>query len=153
MKRSRSLWIIVIAALLSVTISVVVFQSERDRIDQEHSHLTTFDWFCKEFGVADSSRERIRALHTAHFPECEDHCVHYADSVKTLAAINEDPHMGEFPEHVHAKEELEQLEVASAGVFRDFIHDVAEELSPEQAERYLERMGAWLSPESENLSP
>ena len=87
---------------------------------------------------------RIDALHKAHFPECEEHCVHYADSLRILGEINEDAEMDGSPEHLTAAEAHRELEGKSVEVFRRFVHDVAQELPPDAAERYLRRMGKWL---------
>ena len=81
-----------------------VFLWQKNRIDEHHDHLSAFDWFCEEFDIDDAQRERIEALHIAYFPECEDHCIHYADTKQTLAEITADPDLDAHPEHVEAAE-------------------------------------------------
>lgn len=126
-----------------------VFLWQKSRIDHEHDHLTAFDWFCHEFAVSDAQREKIQALHLAYFPECEDHCVHYADTKKTLEEITADPGLDDHPEHEKAAEELSLLKKEADKKFIDFIYSVAAEMDPESSERYLQRMKGWLEKTTE----
>ena len=87
--------------ILSICLGLFVFSGiyfwQKHRIDEHHEHLTTFEWFCEEFEVTPDQRKKIEALHTAYFPECEDHCIHYADTKRTLAHITEDPGLDQAP--------------------------------------------------------
>ncbi len=121
-----------------------VFLWQKNRIDEHHDHLSAFDWFCEEFDIDDAQRERIEALHIAYFPECEDHCIHYADTKQTLAEITADPDLDAHPEHVEAAEELARLKREADKKFIDFIYSVAAEMDPASSERYLQRMKGWL---------
>ena len=78
------------------------------------------------------------------FPECEDHCVHYADTRHTLAAINQDPTLDKNPEHEKAARQLAELEKEADKTFIDFVYRVAGEMSPGQSARYRQRMKGWL---------
>jgi len=148
MARSRRFLVIclVLALMLAVILSHLVAKCARQRVDDAHAHLSGFDWFCEEFRIEGEIREKVEALHRAHFPECEEHCVHYADSLETLGMVNEDPDMDGSPEHIAASQAHRELEGKSVEVFRKFIAEVAEVLPPEEADRYLERMGAWANP-------
>lgn len=141
--------------LVSLLLGLIAFGSvylwRKHRIDDHHSHLTAFEWFCAEFDVAGERKERVEALHSAYFPECEDHCIHYADTLKTLADINEDPGLDRSDRHVEAARQLTELEKEADKKFIDFIYAVAQELEPEASERYLRRMKVWLS-RSERLA-
>jgi len=142
----RRLGLSLLALLGVVLLSQLVARCARQRVDDAHEHLSGFDWFCQEFGVEGQVREKVDLLHREHFPECEGHCVHYAESLKTLGMINEDAGMDGSPEHVLAAQEQRELEERSVKVFRQFIEEVAEILPPEEAARYLERMEAWGEP-------
>lgn len=140
----RLVILLITAGVVAVVISGLLYNLKREKVDNAHAHLTAMDWFCQEFQISDDLRPRVEALHTRYFPECEDHCVHYADSLATLSKINEDETMEGSPEHVAAMEEHQQLRGESNEMFKEFIERVADELPPDQAERYLERMGSWL---------
>lgn len=134
--------------ILSICLGLFVFSGiyfwQKHRIDEHHEHLTTFEWFCEEFEVTPDQRKKIEALHTAYFPECEDHCIHYADTKRTLAHITEDPNLDQAPEHVDAARRLTELEKEADKKFIDFVYSVAAEMSPESSGRYLTRMKSWL---------
>jgi hypothetical protein len=83
-------------------------------------------------------------LHNDYFPECEDHCVHYADTRHTLAAINRDSSLDRSPQHKEAARRLAELEREADKTFIDFVYRVAGELSSEQSLRYRQRMKGWL---------
>ena len=121
-----------------------VFWWQKKRIDDRHDHLSAFEWFCEEFEITEKQREEIEALHVAYFPECEDHCVHYADTKKTLAEITADPKLDAHPQHIEAAERLTRLEKEADKNFIDFIYSVAAAMDPDSAERYLRRMKGWL---------
>lgn len=144
--RQRGIALCLLALAGAFLLSQLVARCARQRVDEAHAHFSGFDWFCQEFGVEGEAREKVEILHRAHFPECEEHCVHYADSIETLGMINEDPDMDGSPEHVAAAEAQRELEGKSVEVFREFIQEVAEVLPPEEAASYLERMGAWADP-------
>lgn len=129
-----------------------VFFWQKGRIDDHHDHLSAFDWFCEEFSIDDTQRTKIEALHLAYFPECEDHCVHYADTKKTLAEITADPGLDSYPEHILAVEELARLKKEADKSFIDFIYSVAAEMNDESAGRYLQRMKGWLGKSTEIVS-
>lgn len=126
-----------------------VFLWQKNRIDEHHDHLSAFDWFCEEFDIDDAQRERIEALHIAYFPECEDHCVHYADTKKSLTVITADPDLDKYPEHIEAAGELARLKQEADKKFIDFIYSVAAEMDPESSDRYLQRMKGWLEKTTE----
>ena len=135
---------LVISLVVGLLAFGTVFLWQKNRIDEHHDHLSTFDWFCEEFDIDDAHRERIEALHIAYFPECEDHCVHYADTKKTLSEITADPSLDTHPEHVEAAKELARLKKEADKKFIDFIYSVAAEMDPVSSERYLQRMKGWL---------
>lgn len=114
------------------------------QIDEQHAHLTAIEWFCREFEIDSSQREKIEALHAAYFPECEDHCIHYADTRETLAIITGDPKLDQSPAHVEALRRLSELEREADKEFIDFIYRVAGEMDPAASRRYLLRMKGWL---------
>ncbi|MEC5129456.1 hypothetical protein VSU19_22030 [Verrucomicrobiales bacterium BCK34] len=129
---------------LGIAAYLAVFFWQKHRIDVRHEHLTTFQWFNEEFDVTKAQQEKIEALHTAYFPECEDHCIHYADTKRTLAQIAEDPGLDQTPEHVDAARRLAELEKEADKKFIDFVYSVAAEMNPEASARYLARMKGWL---------
>jgi len=135
---------LVISLVVGLLAFGAVFFWQKSRIDEHHDHLDAFDWFCEEFEIDAAARERIEALHIAYFPECEDHCVHYADTKKTLAEITADPDLDDHPEHVEAADELARLKKEADKKFIDFIYSVAAEMNPESSDRYLQRMKGWL---------
>jgi len=135
---------LLLSACLGFSAYLVVFFWQKHRIDEHHEHLTTFEWFNEEFGVTSTQRERIEALHTAYFPECEDHCIHYADTKRTLAHITDDPGLDQAPEHIDAARRLADLEKEADKKFIDFVYSVAVEMNPEASARYLTRMKGWL---------
>jgi hypothetical protein len=121
-----------------------VYLWRKHQIDDHHAHLTAFEWFCAEFAVTAAQRGRIESLHTAYFPECEDHCVHYADTRETLAHITGDPALDQSPEHIDAARRLAELEREADKRFIDFVYAVAAEMDPDASRRYLKRMKGWL---------
>lgn len=135
-------------ALLSILLGGITYAAiyfwQKQRIDQRHAHLSSFEWFCEEFGVEGERRKRVEDLHKQYFPECEDHCVHYADTRDTLAVITEDPHLDNSPEHVDAARRLAELEKEADKKFIDFVYKIAGEMEPEHSQRYLRRMKGWL---------
>ena len=141
----RKLAIAVLAACLLGGIAfAAIYYWQKSRIDERHAHLSAFDWFCEEFEVSGEQRERIEALHKEYFPECEDHCVHYADTQHTLAVITDDPTLDNSPEHRKAAAELAQLEKEADKKFIDFVYKIAGEMDEAQSKRYLHRMKGWL---------
>lgn len=123
---------------------VGVYFWKKSRIDHHHEHLSAFEWFCEEFEVGREQRRRIESLHLAYFPECEDHCIHYADTKETLARIINDPGLDKHPEHTEAAVQLALLRKEADKKFIDFIYSVAAEMDPDSSERYLRRMKGWL---------
>ena len=117
---------------------------QKHRIDRSHAHTTAFEWLSGEFGLSDEQRARIETLHQQYFPECEDHCIHYTDTRQTLAAVTNDPGLDNSPEHQAAAARLAELEKEADKRFIDFIYQVAAEMDPEQSQRYLQKMKAWL---------
>lgn len=126
-----------------------VYFWKKSLIDHHHEHLTAFEWFCEEFEVDQRQRRQIEALHLAYFPECEDHCIHYADTKQTLARITGDPDLNLHPEHEEAVEDLALLKREADKKFIDFIYSIAAEMDPESSERYLQRMKGWLEKTTE----
>lgn len=126
-----------------------VYFWKKTQIDHHHEHLNAFEWFCEEFDVDLEQRQKIEALHLAYFPECEDHCIHYADTKQTLAEIIDDPGLDKHPEHAEAAEQLAQLKKEADKKFIDFIYSVAGEMGPKSSERYLQRMKGWLEKTAE----
>ncbi|MEZ5325885.1 MAG: hypothetical protein R3F19_12585 [Verrucomicrobiales bacterium] len=135
---------ILLAALLGGIAYAAIFLWQKSRIDDHHAHLTAFEWFCEEFAVTGEQRAQIEALHKEYFPECEDHCVHYADTQHTLAMITDDPQLDNSPEHEEAARELSQLEKEADKKFIDFVYKIADEMDTAQSKRYLKRMKGWL---------
>lgn len=133
-----------LSLLLGLVAFGVVFALRKQQIDERHAHITAFDWFCEEFEISPDQRKKIEALHAAHFPGCEDHCVHYIDTRQTLARINQDPDLGRSPEHVEALRHLTELEQQADQEFIDFVYRVATEMDPASSRRYLHRMKGWL---------
>jgi hypothetical protein len=120
-----------------------VYFWKKNQIDHHHEHLSAFEWFCEEFDVGVEQQRKIEALHLAYFPECEDHCIHYADTKQTLARMNEDPGL-DHPEHAAAAKQLTELKKEADKKFIDFIYSVAAEMKSDSSERYLQRMKGWL---------
>ncbi len=138
--------ILIVALLLGGIAYTAIYFWRKQRIDAHREHLTAFQWFCQEFEVDEAQREKMEALHTAYFPECEDHCVHYADTRQTLAEITRDPDLNNSPEHEHAARRLADLEKEADKRFIDFVYEIATEMEPGHSERYLRRMKGWLNP-------
>ena len=132
------------ACLLGGIAYATIYYWQKSRIDERHAHLTGFEWFCEEFKVTGEQRERIEALHTEYFPECEDHCIHYADTLHTLALITGDPKLDNSPEHRKAAQELARLQKDADKQFIDFVYKIAGELGEVESKRYLKRMKGWL---------
>ncbi len=134
--------------LLSLVVGGIAFAAiffwQKRRIDHHHAHLSSFDWFCQTFDVTPEQRVRIEVLHREHFPECQDHCVHYADTRQTLEIITRDPKLDNSPEHKDAARRLAELAREADKKFIDFIYKIAAEMDAEPSERYLERMKGWL---------
>ena len=135
---------VIVSVLLGGIAYAAIFFWQKKRIDDHHAHMTSFEWFCEEFQVGAGEREKIEALHEAYFPECKDHCVHYADTSHTLAEINEDPQLNNSAEHEDAAKRLKELAKEADKQYIDFIYGIAAELDPDQSERYLQRMKGWL---------
>lgn len=133
-----------LAAVLGGIAYAAIFIWQKHRIDAQHSHMTAFEWFCGEFQVTGEQRTRIENLHKKYFPECEDHCVHYADTRQTLAEITNDPQLDDSPEHRSAAIQLSQLEKEADKKFIDFVYSIAGEMDSEASRRYLQRMKGWL---------
>lgn len=137
-----------LTALASLILGVLAFAAsffwQKGRIDRAHAHATAFEWLSSEFALSAEQRDRIEALHREYFPECEDHCVHYTDTRHTLAAVTEDPGLDNSPEHRAAAQRLAELEREADKRFIDFIYQVADEMGPEQSQRYLQKMKRWL---------
>ena len=140
---------LLLSGCLGIATYLLVFFWQKHRIDERHEHLTSFEWFAEEFGVTPTQLARIEALHTAYFPACEDHCVHYADTKNTLARITQDPALDQAPEHIAAARRLAELEKEADKEFIDFVYSVAAELNPEASTRYLRRMKSWLDRSTE----
>jgi len=139
--------------IFSIALGMVAFGSvylwNKHKIDEHHAHLSAFDWFCEEFGVSSEQRGKIEELHLAYFPECEDHCVHYADTKRTLAKITEDPNLDGHADHVEAARKLAELEKDADKKFIDFVYGVAAEMEPSASQEYLRRMKGWLDKSGE----
>ena len=123
-----------------------IYYWQKKQIDDHHSHLTAFEWFCEEFQINEQQRVQIEALHAEYFPECRDHCVHYADTRHTLAEITNDPELDQSIEHEDAAKRLAELAEEADKQFIDFVYKIAGEMAPEQSDRYLSRMKGWLNP-------
>ena len=123
--------------LCSLILGMAAFASidywKKQRIDAHHAHLSTFDWFCEAFEVTPEQRGRIQALHQQHFPECEDHCVHYVGTRQTLTGITKDPKLDNSPEHEEAARRLADLERNADKQFIDFIYKIAAEMDPKSS--------------------
>ena len=130
--------------LLGGLVYVGLFHWKKARIDQRHAHLTSFEWFCREFHVYGEARDRIASLHQIYFPECEEHCIHYAGTRDVLAAALQDPTLDEDPEHIDAMHRLAHLEKEADKRFIDFIYQVAGEMIPTESSRYRKRMKGWI---------
>lgn len=141
--RTTLLTLALCAALGALAFAGVFFW-KKGQIDEHHAHLSAFDWFCEEFQVTGDQRNRIENLHTEYFPECEDHCVHYADTQQTLATITNDPELDNSPKHADAAKRLAELEKEADKSFIDFVYKVAAEMEPAQSKIYLQRMKSWL---------
>jgi hypothetical protein len=135
---------LLLSALLGGIAYAAIFYWKKGRIDDLHAHTTAFEWFCEEFEVTGDQRAEIEALHQKYFPECEDHCVHYADTRHTLAVITEDPKLDNSPEHEDAARRLAELKKEADKRFIDFVYQIAGELDQAQSDRYLNRMKGWL---------
>lgn len=135
---------LIVALVLGLVAFAGVFLVQKRRIDAAHEHLTAFEWFCGEFGVTGELRAEIEALHAEYFPECEEHCIHYADTRETLAEITNDPELDDDQLHADAARRLAELERDADKQFIDFVYRIAAELPEEQSRRYLERMKGWL---------
>ena len=139
---------IAFTCLLSAILGLLAFGSvylwNKHQIDEHHAHLSAFDWFCEEFDIADDERKKIEAIHVAYFPECEDHCIHYADTKETMAHIVNDPELDQYPEHAEAARKMARLEQEADKKFIDFIYSVAAEMDETQSQQYLRRMKGWL---------
>jgi hypothetical protein len=133
-----------LCAVLGALAFAGVFFWKKTSIDEHHAHLSSFDWFCEEFQVTDAQRTGIENLHTEYFPECDDHCVHYADTQQTLATINNDPKLDNSPEHEDAAKRLAELEKEADKSFIDFVYKIAAKMEPDQSKRYLQHMKSWL---------
>jgi len=133
-----------IALLVGGLVFAATFFWRKHTIDDHFTHLSAFAWFCEEFSVNPEQQSKIEALHQKYFPECEDHCIHYADTRETLAAINQDPRLDRSEAHRAAAERLSQLEQEADQKFIAFIYAVAIEMEPADSERYLSRMKGWL---------
>ena len=141
-----------VTLLLSSIFGLIAFGSvflwNKHQIDEHHAHMSAFDWFCEEFDIADQERKKIETLHIAYFPECEDHCVHYADTKETLAHIVNDPELNKYPEHAEAARKMALLEQEADKKFIDFIYSVAAEMDETRSQEYLQRMKGWLQKSS-----
>ena len=122
---------LILSAIVGLLAFGGVFLWKKSQIDHRHEHLDAFEWFCEEFKVDGDQRGKIEALHLAYFPECEDHCVHYADTKQTLSEITNDPGLALLKKEADKK-------------FIDFIYSVAAEMDSDSSERYLQRMKGWL---------
>lgn len=140
----RTALMLVGSLVLGLVAFAAIYYWQKQRIDLHHAHLSTFDWFCEAFDVPPEQRERLKALHHEHFPECEDHCVHYAGTRQTLEVITKDPKLDNSPEHEEAARRLAELERDADKQFIDFIYKIAAEMDPETSARYLSRMKGWL---------
>lgn len=138
-----------LSLLLGLLAFGIVFVWRKVQIDERHAHITAFEWFCEEFEISPDQRRKIEALHAAHFPECEDHCIHYIDTRQTLARINQDPDLGRSVEHADALRHLTELEKQADQEFIDFVYRVATEMDPASSRRYLHRMKGWLDRSSD----
>jgi len=136
---------LIVSLLLGGLAFATIYFWQKKRIDDHNDHLTAFEWFCEEFQVDEHQRVRIEALHTEYFPECRDHCVHYADTRHTLAEITDDPELNKSVEHEDAAKRLAELAKEADKQFIDFVYKIAGEMSPEQSDRYLRRMKGWLN--------
>lgn len=136
---------LVVSLLLGCLAFAAIYFWQKKQIDEHHAHLTAFEWFCEEFDVDQGQRDRIEALHTQYFPECRDHCVHYADTRHTLAEIIDDPELNKSVEHEEAAKRLAELAKEADKQFIDFVYKIAGEMTPDQSERYLRRMKGWLN--------
>ncbi len=135
---------LLVCIVLGALAYAAMFFWKKSRIDHHHAHMTAFEWFCEEFAVTGDQRTRIEALHTEYFPECEDHCIHCADTRETLADITKDPELDNSPEHSEAARQLAQLEKEADKQFIDFVYRIADEMTSEQSQEYLRRMKGWL---------
>jgi Heavy-metal resistance len=135
---------VLIALLVGVLVFAATFAWRKHHIDEHIHHLSAFAWFCEEFAVSPAQQTKIEALHREYFPECEDHCIHYADTRETLAKINEDPQLDHSEAHREAAARLVQLEQEADQKFIAFIYAVAAEMDAVESERYLSRMKGWL---------
>ncbi len=135
---------LILSAIVGLLAFGGVFLWKKSQIDHRHEHLDAFEWFCEEFKVDGDQWGKIEALHLAYFPECEDHCVHYADTKQTLSEITNDPGLDQHPEHAKAAVELALLKKEADKKFIDFIYSVAAEMDSDSSERYLQRMKGWL---------
>jgi len=142
---------LLLSALLGMLAFGSVFFWKKHQIDEHHAHLTAFEWFCDEFDVTDQQKTKIEALHLAYFPECEDHCVHYADTKQTFAHILNDPELDDGPVHAEASRKLTELEKEADKKFIDFVYSVAAEMDEKASQEYLQRMKGWLN-KSSNLA-
>lgn len=139
---------LILTILCSLALGALAFAAcylwQKNRIDRAHAHATAFEWLSSEFDLSADQSARIETLHHEYFPECEDHCVHYADTRHTLAAVTNDPGLDDSPEHKAAAERLAELEREADKRFIDFIYQVAAEMDPAQSRRYLQKMKGWL---------
>ncbi len=144
----------IVTAALAVAIAAAayagVYYVQKRQIAEEHAHLSSFDWFCAEFKVNEPEKKRILKLHEDYFPECEDHCVHYAESKKNLAEIHQDPNHSNNPEHIEALKRLQDQERDADKRFIDFVYAVSREMHPDNGTRYLKRMKRWIHPAGES---
>jgi len=139
---------LLLSAILGILAFGSVFFWKKHQIDKHHAHLTAFEWFCEEFDVTEPQKEKIESLHLAYFPECEDHCIHYADTKQTFAHIIKDPELDDDPVHAEASRKRTELDKEAAKKLIDFVYSVAAEMNEDASQEYLQRMKGWLNKSS-----
>lgn len=129
--------------LLSAALGFVAFWTgagtRQTQCGAPPAHRESLDWLKSEFSLDDSTFERVRALHEAYLPICEDLCRRVAENrrrTETEAGRDE----AYSPALDAALREAADLRLESQRLYLRHAHAVAAAMSPEQGQRYAAMM-------------
>lgn len=145
----RKSWLILFIAFLGVASYAVAYFSRTEKayflLHHEQSSLV---WLKEEFQLTDTQFEKIKKLHAAYVPRCEEMCRNVRESRQQLdeavrASNGLSPEVTTALEHLNAVRS--QCEIEMLG----HIYAVSQNMNPDQGKRFLEMMTKHMLPQAQ----
>lgn len=137
----RALWLLGLAAVLGSAAFVAGSRMQRSDCDTRPTSDTAMDWLQQEFALDDKVFARVRGLHDAYTPACEDLCRRVVENrrrIDTLLGAG-----GEYSSELDAAlRDAADLRFESQRLYLRHAHTVAAAMPPEQGRRYTAMMNA-----------